>query len=466
LGKKAKSPRRLSWERKLSAVAPSLDRGAAGPDPDLLFRRACDTYNAGQYAAGVAQFRLALRMSPTSLRLKYELAKAIGNGGGRDEGEFREAVQLAREILEVEPGCGHAHLAAAIACHHLRLDDDTAAHLEAASGLIERSDPAFVALHYTRAKVRLGVGDYSAFPDFNRWQALLPGNHRRSSSRPSLIGAPWDGIESLDGRRMMLHTYHEAAGDTLQFIRFVPLLKARGADVAVTCHASLAPLLAEVDGIDRVFVDDSAADRHPEFRHDVIAGVIHLPGLLGATLETIPVTPYIRPPEEAMERWKTAIAGLPGLKIGIAYQGNWSNPHDLQRSFPLEMIRPLVEIPGTTFVCLQRGFGEEQLKGCGLPLKIPSGHAGEWSDTAGIIAGLDLVISPESAIAHLAGAMGVPVWIPLPFRACWRWLQEREDSPWYPTMRLFRQDRIGEWGPAFERMARALAEAVSKHDER
>ncbi len=192
-----------------------------------------------------------------------------------------------------------------------------------------------------------------------------------------------------------------------------------------------------------------------------------LPGLLGVTAETIPAPiPYLAAEPDRLSRWRERLAAHRGFRVGVVWQGNPSYPRDSSRSFPLALLAPLARVAGVRLVSLQKGPGVEQLGTLGgrfavvdLGHELDAGPAA-FVDTAAVMKCLDLVVSADTATVHLAGALGVPAWVPLSTAADWRWFRDREDSPWYPSVRLFRQERRGEWGPVFDRMAAALAGLV------
>jgi hypothetical protein len=213
----------------------------------------------------------------------------------------------------------------------------------------------------------------------------------------------------------------------------------------------LARLLATCPGVERVV---SAGDDSPDF--EVYAPLMSLPRIFGTTLATIPAeVPYLVPNEALVEVWRQPMGSADGLRIGIVWQGNPQNTRDRARSFRLAQFEPIARRAGVGLFSLQKGYGREQLGEIGGRFEVTDLSVGlnDFLDTAAAIVNLDLVIAPDTAVAHLAGALGVPVWVALPFAADWRWMSERDDSPWYPTMKLFRQTRWGDWGEVFERMA-------------
>ncbi len=183
-----------------------------------------------------------------------------------------------------------------------------------------------------------------------------------------------------------------------------------------------------------------------------------LPFILGTTPNTIPPAPYIVPEPEHVERWRPAMESIEGFRVGIAWRGGGVHPEDRFRSFRLAEFAPLANIPGVRLISLQKGEAEQELAGAPFPVVDLGGRyqAGDWLDTLGIVSQLDLVVACDTAIAHLAGALGKPVWIALLSAPDWRWMVNRDDSPWYPTLRLFRQSQFNEWAGVFQRMAESL----------
>ncbi|MGP0066098.1 MAG: hypothetical protein ACLQGP_21175 [Isosphaeraceae bacterium] len=453
-----KPPRRLfrNHDRPRTPAGPAPGNSSA--DAASTMAEAVKVLEAGDFPAAIAHLEHVLRIDPASIDAKFRLAAILAGYAGTTEAEFRTAFRLAREILEVAPEFGGAHYLAAVACHFLGLDEEQAAHLEAASRLIPESDANHVPSRFHATTLRLESGDLGALTDFFRWEARHPGRP------PGLdgIGPPWDG-SPLAGRTILLHTKQNGHGDAFMFIRFAPMVKALGGIVRLATDRAKAGILAGAEGIDRVHVEDTEVSMDL-WRHDVSCAVMQLPAVLGMTLDTIPArVPYLRAPDEALARWRPRVEGLPGLRVGIAWAGNPRNARDHLRSFRLDDLAPLADVPGVTLVNLQQGREEEPHADANFPFTRLDG-AGEddtWATTAAIVESLDLIVAPDSAVAHLAGALGRPVWIALPFRSEWRWLRHREDSPWYPAARLWRQEKLGDWGDLFPRMASALAELVA-----
>jgi tetratricopeptide (TPR) repeat protein len=308
-------------------------------------------------------------------------------------------------------------------------------------------DPHSASAHWNRSLAWLQAGNFEqGWPEYEwRW--------KRQKAKPHPFRQPlWDG-SSLDGRTIVLHL-EQGTGDTFQFIRYAPLVKQRGGTVVLHCPANLIPLLSRCKGIDRLVPDGAELPQG-----DTQAPLMSLPGIFRTTLATVPATvPYLFVDEARVESWRGHLCSLAGFKVGIAWQGNRNHAWDHHRSVPLSAFAPLASIPGVSLISLQKGYGSEQLRSLGKRLPIvdlPSEQnptAESFVDTAAIMKNLDLVISVDTSIAHLAGGLGVPVWVGLSLMADWRWLLDCEDAPWYPGMRLFRQTRLGDWAAIFERI--------------
>ena len=228
--------------------------------------------------------------------------------------------------------------------------------------------------------------------------------------------------------------------------------------VVLECQAALTPLLAGMAGIDRVVARGEA---FPAF--DVQIPLLSLPGLFGTTLDTIPTTmPYLRADAERSNHWAHQLSSLSGFKVGVAWQGSPTFRDDKFRSVALSQFAPLASVNGVTLVSVQVGPGSEQL--ANAPFAVTDLGAtfdpNSLNDLAGVMMHLDLVVTVDTAVAHLAGALNVPVGVALPFAPDWRWLLTREDSPWYPSLRLFRQHRPGDWSDVFERIAAEMRQIV------
>ncbi len=261
------------------------------------------------------------------------------------------------------------------------------------------------------------------------------------------LPGPWWNGEPLDGRAIAL-VGEQGIGDYIQFARYATEAKRRGGHVIIANAGFLAPLLATVPGVDEV---------HPGVppRYDVQAPFMSLPHILGTTPETVPAeVPYLSIDPALVAKFADHYAGLSGRRVGIAWRGNPNNPVDIHRSIPLDRIETLTRIPGVSMVSLQKDPSPEEQAWMAHRLHPYPGESME--DLGAIMHSLDLVIAVDTAVAHLAGALARPLWLLLPWTPDWRWMLDREDTPWYPTARLFRQPRAGDWAAVIDRVGAAL----------
>ena len=308
--------------------------------------------------------------------------------------------------------------------------------------------PDFPDAHRNRASAYLLRGDFDLGWAEYEWRFTEDDIPHPSFSQPL-----WDGSE-LHGKTILLHA-EQGLGDTLQFIRYAALVKQRCGRVVVECQSPIMRLVATVAGIDHLVA--RGADL-PSF--DAQIPLLSLPRVFRTSVATIPADiPYMHAEPPLVECWRQELGHIQGLKVGIAWQGNRHYHHDEKRSIPLKNFEPLGRVAGVHFISLQKGWGSEQLRDVAarwpvIDLEARLGSDAEsFANIAAVMKHLDLVITCDTAIGHLAGALGVPVWVALPFAPDWRWLIKREDSPWYPTLRLFRQSRIGAWGDVIDLMA-------------
>ncbi len=401
-----------------------------------------------QFEPAVASFRRALELNPNLAEVHYNLANTFVNLDRLDlaEASFRRALELTPNDPETHNNLGN------ILDTQGRLAD-ALAHFDTA--LRHRDD--FPEAHRNRSLLRLLSGNYAeGWPEYE-WRLRVPG-----TVVPNFPMPRWHG-EPLSGRTILL-TVEQGLGDTIQFVRYAPLVKERGGRVILRCQNALNTLLARSPGIDLI----ATAEAEPEAL-DYQIPLLSLPAVVGTTLATIPATiPYLFAEPERIAHWRQKLAGVHELKVGIAWQGSPTYGRDHHRSVPLAQFAPLAACPGVKLFSLQKGHGHEQLAPLAEPWRIvdlgPSldEGSGAFVDTAAVMMNLDLVITSDTSIAHVAGALGVPVWVALQFSPNWRWLLERDDSPWYPTMRLFRQSRLGNWDDVFADMAHQLRSLSSR----
>jgi hypothetical protein len=271
--------------------------------------------------------------------------------------------------------------------------------------------------------------------------------------KPSFAKPLWSG-ESLDGKTILLYA-EQGFGDAIQFLRYVPQVAAYGGRIVLRLHRFLVRLAATLPG-DMTIV--TPGTRLPDF--DVWCPLLSVPRILETRLDRIPgEVPYLFPRPALIERWQRRFAGLPGRRIGLAWAGDPRHINDFRRSIGLERLKQLFAISGNSWVSLQKGPRARDHLAQLAPSTLLdiSDELGDFADTAGAIANLDLVIAADTAVAHLAGALAKPMWTLVPFSPDWRWMLNREDSPWYPTMRLFRQPAPGDWDSVVAQVADCLA---------
>ncbi len=397
-----------------------------------------------RHAEAAAAYRRAIELAPDSAIPYGGLGAALTCLNRHEEGEKH----LLRAI-ELDPSEGSAYSNLGILYKQLgRLDDALRSYNRA----IELR-PNYPEAQKARALCLLLKGDFQAGWPGYEWRAQM-GDLRFVHAAPRWTGEP------LAGRTLLIET-EQGLGDTIHFIRYAAEIKARHqGTIVVACERPLAPLLRQAPGIDLLI-----AQNQPRPPFDVWISLLSLPGVFQHSLSTVPAPiPYLRAEPERIARWKTRLASIPGMKIGIAWQGNKENAQNHNRSFPLAMFAPVAAMSGVSLINLQKGSGAEELASSSFPVQSLGDDfdagGGAFLDTAAVMTNLDLVISADTSVAHVAGALGVRVWVPLAYVPDWRWTMQGDRTPWYPTMRLFRQTAAGDWPPVFSRIAAALRESL------
>ena len=392
----------------------------------------------GRLPEAVESFRQALALSPGFADAHFNLGNAL-----KELGNLPDAVTCFVRADALKPGLPDVATNCGAALRDLNRCDEAAwCYAEAL-----RREPDFPEAHWNRGVLRLLSGEYEGGWRDYEWRWRVPGllPPKREFAEPE-----WTGGD-LRGRRILLHA-EQGFGDTLQFARYAPLLAQRGAEVFFQVQPPLVSLLRSLRGVKDVL---SERDRWPEV--DFQSPLMSLPRWCGTKLENIPAeVPYLHA-TPGLVSVPPAAPGRP-LRVGFGWAGNPANGADRQRSMRFADLLPLFTDTRATFYSLQ--CGPRALELCGLPEGLPvhdlSPQLHDFAATASAIAELDLVITVDTSVAHLAGALGRPVWTLLSFTACWRWLRDRADSPWYPTMRLFRQSTVGDWRPVIDAVKREL----------
>jgi tetratricopeptide (TPR) repeat protein len=521
----AVDPRRAQAHYELGAVLQAgnkLDAGLAhfqealGLEPDH-FDAACELA-FGWSAIGDADqaehfSRLALDINPGSLLLHLHLANLLFGAGRHEEalehnqkaveldpgsaqarnnlgnshkqfGRPREALAEYRKAVELDPSLGEAHLNLGATLLEMRNLEESEPHLRAA--LASRPDlaeasfmlahllaakgepgdsiahyrqaialqPHFAQAHFNMALQLLLTGDYENGWREYEWRMQLP---EIADFWPRFTCPSWTGAQ-LQGESVLLYA-EQGFGDAIQLIRLAPLVAARGARVLLRCRPELKRLFECMPEI-----SSASGFDEPLPESDYVCALLSLPSILGITLSTLPARiPYLHASGDESLQWKGRLANMfPGLlKVGLAWSSDPRNEAASAQSLPWHALAPLLELPGVAFWSLQKGAANGNRTPTGAPFTDWTPELRDFADTAALISGLDLVVSIDTAVAHLAGALGKPVWTLVSFPPDWRWLFDRPDSPWYPTLRLFRQRRRGDWNDVVAEVWTALAELAA-----
>lgn len=437
---------------------------------DAAIRHAAQLFGAGRYDEAWSACQAILAADP-----RHFYALHLGSATALKLGRFDACITLATAALGLMPG--HAEVLAnrGAALRRTNRIDEALADYDAAlaSGtatptlLVNRGialaalnrhadaiaqydraitlDPRHAPAHFHRGLSRLVTGDLAGGFADNEWR--WAGAETQGPPR-ELSGRRWSGTEDLKGATLLLYA-EQGLGDTIQMARYATLAKQRGARVVLEAHPPLKRLLSTVPGVDAIV---GMGQPLPPF--DYHCAAMSAPFAFGTTLETIPhLHRYVTPEPAAVAHWKL---DTPHRRVGFAWSGSRTLVNDINRSIPLALMRPLFERVASP-VSLQKNVREaDQPALAGARIAQAPEALNNFADTAALIEHLDLVVTVDTSVAHLAGAMGKAVWVLLPFSPDWRWLLDRDDSPWYPTARLFRQPRVGDWAAVVDEVAAAL----------
>jgi len=438
-----------------------------------LFSEGSALLHAGNALQALDYFQRAQEIDPSNPTLYLYTGATL-----HDLKRFDEAVIIYKKALHIAPLMGEAHNNIGNSLMVLGLFSEAVESFTRASELLGTSpvplaaratalqalgkiteaeadcrtaltlDPTFAAAHWNLALNLLLQGRYEEGWQEYEWRWLKP--DFTSPVRHNNIPL-WDG-SPLHGRTILLHA-EQGFGDAIQFVRYVPLVVRCGGSVLLECHPELVELFKSIKGITSVV---AFGDELPEF--DFQAPFLSLPRIFGTTLGEIPACPSLMPTTDKSAHWNRLATGYPSPRVGIVWSGSSIHNNDSFRSLPLAFFSSLGNLTGITFFSLQMGDAKRQLALSPLAGHVIdlTGQIHDFADTAAFIKQLDLVICIDTAVAHLGGTLDIPVWLLLPFAPDWRWLLERSDSPWYPSMLHFRQKQPGDWGGVIDQVSSAL----------
>jgi tetratricopeptide (TPR) repeat protein len=416
----------------------------------FLNPRVPDVYNnlgvalraQGKLEAAVVCYRRSLVLRPASAAVHSNMGNAL-----RELGRLQSAVAAHQQAIKLAPNNPEAYYNLGLALRDLGQIDQALACFGRTLAL----KPDHVDCHWDRSLTLLTKGQFAEGFEEYEWRWKLDRSPPRGYPQPM-----WDG-GAMKGKTILIHQ-EQGFGDMLQFARFLPMVKQRsgGATVMVEVQPELVRLFSEIEGVDKVIARGA-----PMPKFDAYLPMLSLARLFGTTLETVPAAvPYLRAPE--MDTLKLPPSMDQQFKLGIAWAGRPTHKNDANRSAEFRHFVEFLGIPGVTVYSLQKCPREADIGeyGCQGLIANVAPRLGDFADTAAVVEQLDLVITVDTAIGHLAGALGKPAWVAVPFAPDWRWLLETETSPWYPKHRLFRQSEPGGWDDVFARLRKALREQV------
>ena len=407
-------------------------------------------WNQGRVDDAAKAFQNAAALKPDYFQAVYNL----GNARFLQD-RFDDAISAFRQSVSLDPGWVQAHYRLANCLQYVgRFEEAIEAYEEAIKRKPELSDA-----HFGRAITLLKVGRFAE--GWREYEHRLADDSFRSILPP---GSPvWNGGD-FSAKTLLVYG-EQGIGDVLHFIRYLPMVQRLGGRTVLVCDSSLHPLLRE-SMTNTELLDKRRLEKAPDqIEFDIHVPLMSLPGIFATTPETIPCrVPYLSVNRSKTNQW-TKRLHRNRINVGLVWAGNPSQKDDKHRSCRLADLAPLADINGVAYYSLQKGPGSEQLheNSGGFELIDFSGDLEDFSDTAALIEALDLLITVDTAVAHLAGGLACPVWVLLWFGHCWRYPRSGESSPWYPGMRLFRQPRIGDWENVATQAATALARYVSDH---
>jgi Flp pilus assembly protein TadD len=407
------------------------------------------TYQAkGLLNEAVTCIEQAVKRRPDDAGLQHNLGNALGL-----RGDFADAAAVCARAVQLAPAHIPAHITWATACKELGRSDEALAILDRALQIAPHNPD----LHWNRGLTLLLEGDWAQGWQEIECRAQIPGLDSAFRDRREPL---WQGVTDghHDVGRTVTLVAEQGLGDTFQFIRYAPLVARTGAHVRLQAPAKLARVIGAGTGIEVVPAEAPAPPA------DAFAPLFSLPRLCGPAPDGIVAPPrYLSAEPEVSESWARRLGPRTGLRVGLAWQGNPQYRADARRSVPLRQWQPVLQVPGVELISLQKGFGAEQL--ASLPAGVRVRDLGRdldngpdaFVDTAGALMHIDLLITTDTALPHLAAALGCEVWLLLPAVPDWRWGRRGDRTPWYPSMKLWRQRHAGDWAEVMARVAHGLA---------
>ena len=421
----------------------------------IWLRRGIALSDIGRLTDALGSFDRAVALRPDDDEVHVNRAATLYRLGRFEDAHVVAAALVRRLPDNAALACGHA-----MTLHWCGQPHEALKEYERAIVLAPNDATA----HTNKGMLLIYMGDLPAgHHEYEwRWRQAAELTPKRKYTMPL-----WLGETDIGGKTLLL-CHEQGFGDTLQFCRYAILAARAGARVILDVPRQLAELMTTVPHVSRVVhADDPLPD------HDLRCPMVSLPLAFGTTLESIPAeVPYLHADPSRAAEWRIRLASVSGVRVGLVWAGSsrYGSAElmatDQRRSLPLSALAPLASVAGCTFVSLQLGPPAEQAKSppAGMILHDMTSELSDFADTAALIENLDLVISADTAVVHLAGAMGKPVWLLNRFDSCWRWFQDRDDSPWYPTLRLFRQTAPGNWIDVAGRVTAALRDFVAAND--
>ena len=422
---------------------------------ELYYRMGAVLRSLERHEEAVATFEKAVEMQPTSTHAMLELANTL-----HMVDDYERSLEMYQKALERNPNCSEALYNFGYTLKKCGNVKKAREYMEQAAQVhseVIKLRPDYPLAHFSRSLSRLTLGDFEqGWPEYEwRWAAY--------NEKPKEFPQPaWNG-QDLNGKRIFIYA-EQGFGDTFQFVRYGKTLKEMGAYVIVQTQHHLKDIISQCP-----YLDETVSDREPIPAFDYHIALMSIPMVVKTTLDTVPHDiPYLGAKEELVEQWKHKLSDDKKFKVGICWQGNkqyrsiYLKKEVACKAMQLSTFAPLASVPNISLYSLQKINGTEQLDEVRDVMEVHTFGSdfdetnGRFMDTAAIIKNLDLIITIDTSICHLAAGLGTEVWVLLPFPADWRWMLECDDTPWYPNMRLFRQPKRGDWGCVLDKVVKAL----------